>query len=120
MKNAPATRNAAIAAKCRDCIFDTEAAGTWRQQVTVCKATDCALWPFRPLAEGIAPCFKSRSPAALPVGWRDLPQALAIKSLEPLKQGIGDIAQRKESSSLQPDNDYPRAAYMRRRKEVAV
>lgn len=104
-KAVPATRNAAIAAKCRDCIFDQEAAGTWRQQVTVCPSTDCALWTFRPLAEGIAPCFKARSPNALPDGWQRLPQAWAIGSLEPSKQGIGDISNGKRVSDCQPGND---------------
>lgn len=84
----PATRSAAIAAKCRDCIFDSQAAGTWRQQITVCPATNCALWRFRPLAEGIASCFKSRSADDLPQGWQLLPQSLAIRLLEPSKQGI--------------------------------
>lgn len=110
MNRVPATRNEAIAAKCRDCIFDSEAAGTWRQQVTVCPSTDCALWRFRPLAEGIAPWFKARSPSALPDGWQRLPQAWAIRSLEPRKQGIGGISERKRASDCQPGDDAPRIA----------
>lgn len=119
MKAAPATRNAAIAAKCRDCLFDSEAAGTWRQQVTVCPSTDCALWTFRPLAEGIAACFKSRSPNDLPDGWQQLPQAWAIRSLEPSKQGIGDITKCKRVSTCQPDNETPRIASTGARQEAA-
>lgn len=42
----------AIAAKCRDCIYDPlSGLGTWRQQVTGCTSPDCALYPFRPLSE---------------------------------------------------------------------
>lgn len=118
-KVVPSTRNAAIAVKCRDCMFDRAAAGTWRQQVTVCPSTDCALWTFRPLAEGIAPCFKSRSPDDLPDGWHLLPQAWAIRSLEPSKQCIGDISKVKRVSACQPDNDTQRTAPKGARQEVA-
>lgn len=38
---------AAIDAKCRDCIFDEHAPGRWRQQVSACACTKCALWPHR-------------------------------------------------------------------------
>lgn len=111
MKAPPATRNAAIAAKCRDCLFDKEAAGTWRQQVTVCPSTDCALWTFRPLAEGIPHRLKSRSPDDLPDGWHLLPQALAIRSLEPSKQGIREISKGEWVSICQPEIDTPRTAH---------
>ena len=40
----------AIGAKCRDCIFDPLARGNWRQQVTLCTCTDCALWEHRPVS----------------------------------------------------------------------
>ena len=39
---------AAIDAKCRDCIYDPLAGGTWRAQVEACTATDCGLFPYRP------------------------------------------------------------------------
>ena len=42
------SRRAAIEAKCRDCIYDPQARGTWRQQVTLCSCFDCPLWQFRP------------------------------------------------------------------------
>lgn len=50
------SRVAAIAAKCKDCIYDREAPGNWRQQVTACSITSCALWPYRPKSTGKAVC----------------------------------------------------------------
>ena len=34
--------------KCLDCIYDTSAPGTWRQQVTLCGVKSCALYDVRP------------------------------------------------------------------------
>lgn len=42
------TRQEAIVAKCRDCIYDNEVPGTWRAQVEACPATDCSIYPYRP------------------------------------------------------------------------
>lgn len=43
---------AAINAKCKDCIYDPlSGQGNWRQQVTACTATDCSLWPLRPISK---------------------------------------------------------------------
>ena len=42
------SRAKAIAAKCRDCIFDEAAAGTAAQQIQACASVDCPLWPVRP------------------------------------------------------------------------
>ena len=40
----------AIAAKCKDCIYDRAIAGSWLTQVEACTSvTSCALWPVRPL-----------------------------------------------------------------------
>ncbi|MDA9568286.1 hypothetical protein N9S37_03655 [Gammaproteobacteria bacterium] len=33
--------------KCKDCIYDPTAAGTWRQQVFLCSANSCPLWRIR-------------------------------------------------------------------------
>ena len=33
---------------CKSCGFDRKAAGTWRQQVTLCSIPKCALYPIRP------------------------------------------------------------------------
>ena len=33
--------------KCKDCIYDPTAPGTWRQQVFLCSAISCPLWRVR-------------------------------------------------------------------------
>jgi hypothetical protein len=43
------SRAAAIAAKCRDCIYDPLSAGRWREQVAACTADHCALFAVRPV-----------------------------------------------------------------------
>ena len=43
------TRADAIAAKCKECIYDPEEDGTWRQQVKACVIDTCALHPYRPM-----------------------------------------------------------------------
>lgn len=43
------TRQQAINAKCRDCIYDPASGlGNWRQQVGACAIESCPLWPYRP------------------------------------------------------------------------
>ena len=79
--NAPRTRGAAITAKCKDCIHDPAAAGTWREQVSVCTATDCPLWGFRPLNRTPPAWIKSHDPADLPEGWKSLDQDEAVRRL---------------------------------------
>lgn len=51
----PLTRQRAIDANCRACVYDPAAAGTWRQQVTLCAVTSCALYPFRPTTKAKIP-----------------------------------------------------------------
>ena len=46
---APRSRSAAIAAKCRDCVYDPCSRGTWREQVADCVSANCALFDFRPV-----------------------------------------------------------------------
>ena len=89
--NAPTTRGAAIAAKCKDCIHDPAAAGTWREQVAACQCTDCPLWRFRPVQVG-ASCpawIKSHDPADLPEGWARLEQSEAVRRM---RQWVADKA----------------------------
>ena len=43
------TRQEAIDAKCKECIYDPEEDGTWRQQVKACAIDTCALHPYRPM-----------------------------------------------------------------------
>lgn len=45
----------AINAKCKDCIYDNLASGTWRQQVTLCSVTSCPLWSLRPQTTATIP-----------------------------------------------------------------
>ena len=40
----------AINEKCKDCIYDPLAGGTWREQTQACIDTTCALHPYRPLS----------------------------------------------------------------------
>lgn len=42
----------AINAKCRDCIYDPQGVGNWRQQVTGCSSPACPLFLVRPLSKG--------------------------------------------------------------------
>ncbi len=43
------TRQKAIAAKCKECIYDELDQGTWRQQVKACDIESCDLHPYRPM-----------------------------------------------------------------------
>ena len=38
----------AIDKHCKECIYDDLAAGTWRQQVTLCSVESCPLYEVRP------------------------------------------------------------------------
>ena len=40
----------AIDGKCRDCSYDPEDKGTWRQQVQSCSDFGCHLHPYRPIS----------------------------------------------------------------------
>jgi hypothetical protein len=40
---------AAVENMCKQCIYDTSADGTWRQQVENCSSTECALYDVRPM-----------------------------------------------------------------------
>ena len=44
-----------INAHCRGCIYDPGAAGTWRQQVTLCPSLQCELFPVRPTTKSPIP-----------------------------------------------------------------
>lgn len=44
------TRQQAISAMCRSCVYDPAAAGNWKQQVTLCAVADCPLFDYRPLS----------------------------------------------------------------------
>lgn len=38
----------AINNQCKDCIFDPNVKGSWRQQITDCTSKSCALYAVRP------------------------------------------------------------------------
>ena len=40
---------------CKNCIYDPKSAGTWRQQVTLCSVTSCALYSVRPATKAPIP-----------------------------------------------------------------
>ena len=42
------TRQQAINAFCKECIYDPLDKGNWKQQVTACTMSDCQLYPYRP------------------------------------------------------------------------
>ena len=54
------TRQEAIDAKCKECIYDPEEDGTWRQQVKACDIDACALHSYRPMP------YKPRNHAVQP------------------------------------------------------
>ncbi len=54
IKNRPSLRKC-VNENCKTCIYDPRAAGTWRQQVTLCSVTDCALYPVRPVTKSPIP-----------------------------------------------------------------
>jgi len=45
----------AIDQNCRSCVYDGLAAGTWRQQVTLCSVKSCALYKVRPKTSSAIP-----------------------------------------------------------------
>jgi hypothetical protein len=42
------SRKARIDAKCKECIYDPGAQGSWRFQTQNCEDRRCPLWPVRP------------------------------------------------------------------------
>ena len=54
MTKKPRSLRIAINAHCRSCIYDSQAAGSWLAQVTLCPCTDCELHEVRPTTELIA------------------------------------------------------------------
>ncbi len=78
MKGRAISPRQAIASKCRDCTYDTEAVGSWRQQTATCPVVHCALWAFRPL-QGNAPAWlAARDVERLPDNWRSMPNIKAV------------------------------------------
>lgn len=59
----------AIDAKCKDCIHDECAPGTWREQVAQCSSLNCPLWPCRPAPSGGRFADPPRRLEEVPPGW---------------------------------------------------
>lgn len=74
---------AAINAKCKDCIHDEAAPGTWREQVAQCSCPSCPLWPLRPAPSGGPFANPPREPATVTPEWLARPVGEA-KSGHPL------------------------------------
>lgn len=51
MANKPKLREK-IDAKCKECLWDASAEGTWRQQVENCSSYTCPIYPVRPTSTG--------------------------------------------------------------------
>lgn len=49
MNNPSRSRASAINEKCKSCIYDPVAAGTWREQVAACESGNCPLFSVRPV-----------------------------------------------------------------------
>lgn len=81
--SAPKTRGQAVAAYCRECIYDPQAFGTWREQVAVCQCTDCPLWRFRPLqdARSAPDWISAHDPDDLPKGFPGMDQEEAVRTM---------------------------------------
>lgn len=62
------SRSAAISAKCKDCIYDPKAKGSWRSQVEACQQEHtCALHPFRPMTiRTVEPGYSTEQLSAQP------------------------------------------------------
>jgi hypothetical protein len=75
------TRGQAIASKCRECIHDAGASGTWREQVATCHCSDCPLWRFRPLPRNAPAWIAARDPGNLPADFAKLDHDAAIRRL---------------------------------------
>jgi hypothetical protein len=56
------TRQQAINAKRKDCIYDQLDTGTWKDQVTACMLAGCPLYEFSPLNTAL---FKQRLEAKI-------------------------------------------------------
>lgn len=118
---APKTRGAAIAAKCRDCVYDGAAAGTWREQVAACPITTCPLWSFRPLSGNAPDWLASRDMARLPSDWESLAHDAAIALLRSnidaspngcAPQAIRDISPGREGAGYPKASHAPESAHI--------
>lgn len=73
----------AINAKCRECIHDPAAPGTWREQVAQCTVIRCGLWPVRPAPSGGPFADPPRDPGSVTREWLTRPHGWANSSHRP-------------------------------------
>ena len=45
----------AINKMCSDCVYDSQSPGSRAVQIAICTATDCALYPVRPMTATVIP-----------------------------------------------------------------
>ena len=50
--------------KCKDCIYDPLAGGTWREQTESCRSVRCPLWPVRPITVATMNANRKKANAA--------------------------------------------------------
>jgi hypothetical protein len=75
-----ASLRAAINGKCRDCIYDAAAPGSWRAQVAQCSAKACPLWPVRPAPSAGPFAAPPRDPATVSREWLAKPVGEAVSA----------------------------------------
>lgn len=75
----------AINAKCKECIYDSCAPCTWREQIAQCSAIRCPLWPLRPAPSSGPFANPPRDPATIAKVWLAKPVGEAV-SADPLTQ----------------------------------
>ena len=78
----------AINDKCKDCIHDDCAPGTWREQVAQCSAPSCPLWPYRPEPGGGPFANPPRDPATVTKEWIKLPLGSAVSGHPRVVSGL--------------------------------
>ncbi|MGH9811325.1 MAG: hypothetical protein ACRD9W_29465, partial [Terriglobia bacterium] len=77
----------AINSKCRDCIHDAAAPGSWRAQVAACPCIRCPLWPYRP-APSVGPLADPpRDPKTVSREWVSMPHGMAVSGHPLTDQG---------------------------------
>lgn len=94
------SRAAAINSKCRDCIHDDHAPGSWRAQVAQCAAVGCPLWPWRPAPRSGPFASPPRDPENVTPEWR---RASVGSAFSALAEGhAGDCAPRQGVAEVLP------------------
>jgi hypothetical protein len=95
---------AAINAKCKDCIYDPLAGGTWLAQVAVCSSPGCPLWPVRPGPRGVE---VPREPGAVSPDWIRRGHAEAIAALRQNTPKVAEIGAELAPSQKQTPGEVP-------------